>query len=184
MEGRGCHVRDQTRPHKQTGMKHGAREQNKGRSSTYRHINTNLTRLDFLVELARARTALREDGNTVTVFVSVDQLNRVVKCGDVEADEDGSEDLLFVAGHVFRHVGDERWADLLSWSDVSASTPRQSSMPRSSPSRAQLDMESVDLRSCHSGTSQASGPCRQAGSVLPPSPQSQSNAQCARAPAR
>lgn len=87
-------------------------KQNRENPRTYRHINTNLTALNLLSKLAGAGAALGEDRNTVAVFVGVDQLDGFVESGYVEADEDGAEDLFFVAGHVFCYVRDDGGTDL------------------------------------------------------------------------
>ena len=49
----------------------------------------------------------REDGDAVAVFVGVDERDGVVNGVDVEADEDGAEDLFCVAFHVRLDVGDD-----------------------------------------------------------------------------
>ena len=71
------------------------------------HIDANLAGLDVAAERLGCRARLGEDGNTVTVFVLVDQIDGVVNGLDVKADKDRAENLLLVAGHVSGDVGDD-----------------------------------------------------------------------------
>jgi len=80
---------------------------------TYRNIDTNLSSLDVLCEFTRCTATLREDGDTVTVFIRIDDIDGFIERLGVEADKDGPEDLFLVAGHVFCHVGDDCRTDLL-----------------------------------------------------------------------
>jgi len=83
---------------------------------TYRNINTNLPGLNVLCKLARRTAALGEDGDAVTVFIRVDDIDGFIERLGIKADEDGSEDFFFVARHVFRHVGNHRRSDLFGTS--------------------------------------------------------------------
>ena len=76
------------------------------------NVDADLPGLDFFLELAGRGARRSEDGRAVAVFILVDQLDGFVQAIDVEADEDGAEDLFAVTAHVFRYVGDDCWADL------------------------------------------------------------------------
>lgn len=88
----------------------GEREHGKGDGDG--DVDSNLAGLDLLLEACRGCTGAREDGGAVAVFVCVDEGDGVVEGGDVEADEDGAEDLLLVAGHFGGDVCDDGGADL------------------------------------------------------------------------
>lgn len=75
-------------------------------------IDPDLSGLDFFLEFSGSGTGRGEDCSSVAVFVVVYESDGVVDGLYVEADEDRSEDLLFVTSHVFCHVGDDGWADL------------------------------------------------------------------------
>ncbi|KAJ6446052.1 CMGC/SRPK protein kinase [Purpureocillium lavendulum] len=75
------------------------------------HVDADLAGLDVAAERLGRGAGAREDGNAVAVLVLVDELDGVVDGVDVEAHEDGAEDLLPVARHVGRHVGDDGGAD-------------------------------------------------------------------------
>lgn len=75
-------------------------------------VDTLLAGLDLFLEAGRGRAGAGEDGCAVAVLVCVDQVDGVVEGGDVEADEDGAEDLFGVAFHVGFDVCNHRWADL------------------------------------------------------------------------
>lgn len=88
----------------------GEREHGKGDGNG--NVDSDLTGLDLLLEASRGCAGAREDGGAVAVFVCVDEGDGVVEGGDVEADEDGPEDLLLVAGHLGGDVCDNGGADL------------------------------------------------------------------------
>lgn len=75
------------------------------------HIDSNLSGLNVATEGLGRGTRLGEDGDSVTVFVLVNQLNGIVNGLDVQANQDGTEDLLGVAGHVGGDVGDDGGAN-------------------------------------------------------------------------
>jgi len=83
-------------------------------SSTHRdrHIDTNLTGLNVTLEAASSGTGVCEDGSAVAVLVLVDEVYGVLEGGDVDTDEDGTENFFGVALHVRLDVGYESWADL------------------------------------------------------------------------
>ena len=83
-----------------------------GKGDGNRDVDSNLTGLDLLLEASRGCAGACEDGGAVAVFVCVDEGDGVVEGGDVEADEDGTEDFLLVAGHLGGHVCDDSGADL------------------------------------------------------------------------
>lgn len=76
------------------------------------NVDSNLAGLDLLLEASRGCAGACEDGGAVAVFVGVDEGDGVVEGGDVEADEDGAEDFLLVAGHLGGYVCDDGGADL------------------------------------------------------------------------
>lgn len=75
------------------------------------HIDTNLSGLNVATEGLGRRSRLGEDGDSVTVLVLVNQLNGVINGLDVQANQDGTEDLLRVAGHFGGDVGDDGGTD-------------------------------------------------------------------------
>lgn len=84
---------------------HGKRDRNW-------HVDTELASLAFLLELGGGRPGAGEDGSTVAVFVGVNHVNGVVKGLDIEADKNGTEDLLLVALHIGGDIGDNSRANL------------------------------------------------------------------------
>lgn len=76
-----------------------------------RDVDPDLAALDMLLEGLRGRAGLGEDGDAVAVLVGVDEVDGVGEGLDLEGDEDGAEDLLFVALHVWLDAGDDRGAD-------------------------------------------------------------------------
>lgn len=88
----------------------GEREHGKGDGDG--NVDSNLAGLDLLLEASRGCAGSGEDGGAVSVFVCVDEGDGVVEGGDVEADEDGTEDFLLVAGHLGGYVCDDSRADL------------------------------------------------------------------------
>ena len=76
------------------------------------HVDAQLAGFTFLLEARGGRAGASEDGGTVAVFVGVDEINGVVKRLDIEADENGTEDLLLVALHVRGNVGDDGGTNL------------------------------------------------------------------------
>ncbi len=84
--------------------------------STYRHrdgdVDANLAGLDLTLEASGGGTGTGKDGSAVSIFVLVDELNSIVDGLNVEANEDGPEDLLSVASHVRFYIGNDRWANL------------------------------------------------------------------------
>ena len=88
------------------------REAEHGQWDRDRDIDAHLPGLDLLLEALGRRAAARKDRNAVAVFVAVDEVHGVFVGLYVDADEDGAEDLLFVAGHLWCYVGDDCWADL------------------------------------------------------------------------
>lgn len=87
-------------------------EREHGKRNRNGHVDTKLTSLAFLLELGGGRARAGEDGSTVAVFVSVDHVDGVIKGLNVEAHENGTEDLLLVALHIGGDIGDDRWANL------------------------------------------------------------------------
>jgi len=90
------------------------------KSITYRNIDANLSSLDVLGEFTRRAAALGEDGNAVTVFVCVDDIDGFIERFGVQADEYRSKDFFLVAGHVLCHVCDDCGTDLY---DIPISEP-------------------------------------------------------------
>ena len=84
--------------------------------STYRHrdgdVNANLAGLDLTLEASGGGTRTGKYSSAVSIFVLVDELNSIVDGLNVEANEDGPEDLLSVASHMWFYVGNDRWANL------------------------------------------------------------------------
>lgn len=76
------------------------------------NVDTELAGLDVLLEARGGGAGAGEDGGAVAVLVGVDHVDGVVEGLDVQADEDGSEDLLLVALHVGGDVGDNGGANL------------------------------------------------------------------------
>ena len=76
------------------------------------HVDTQLAGFDVLLESGGGGAGGGEDGGAVAVFVCVCECDGVVEGVDVEADQDGAEDFLFVAGHVGRDVCDDCGGDL------------------------------------------------------------------------
>lgn len=76
------------------------------------NVDADLAGLDVLLEVGGSGAGAGEDGGAVTVFVSVDEGDGLVECFDVQADEDGAENLLLVAAHVRGDVGDDGRTDL------------------------------------------------------------------------
>ncbi|CRK40953.1 hypothetical protein BN1723_015814 [Verticillium longisporum] len=74
-------------------------------------IDADLAGLNVAAERLGRGAGAREDGRAVAVFVLVDELNGVIESLDVEAHEDGAENLLGVALHLGRHVGDDGGGD-------------------------------------------------------------------------
>jgi hypothetical protein len=89
-----------------------AGEREHGQGDRDRDVDSDLSGFDFLLEAGGGRAGAGEDGGAVAVFVCVDEGDCVVERGDVEADEDGAEDLFFVAGHFGGDVCDYCGADL------------------------------------------------------------------------
>lgn len=75
-------------------------------------VDTQLAGLDVLLEAGGGGAGAGEDGGAVAVLVGVDHVDGVVEGLDVQADEDGAEDLLLVALHVGGDVGDNGGANL------------------------------------------------------------------------
>lgn len=76
------------------------------------HVDADLAGLKFLLEQRRSRAGPGEDGRAVAVGVGVDEVNGLFGGVDIQADEDGAEDLFGVALHVRLDVGDDGWSDL------------------------------------------------------------------------
>lgn len=74
-------------------------------------IDSDLTGLDVAAEGLGRGSGAGEDGDAVSVLIGVDEFDGIVNGVYVEADEDGTEDLLLVAGHVGSDVGDDGGAD-------------------------------------------------------------------------
>ena len=89
-----------------------ASEREHGEGDGDGNVDSNLAGLDLLLEAGRGCARACEDGGAVAVFVGVDEGDGVVEGGDVEADEDGAEDFLLVAGHLGGYVCDDSGADL------------------------------------------------------------------------
>ena len=84
--------------------------------STYRYrdgdVYANLAGLNLTLEAPGGGTGTGKYGSTVSIFVLVDELTSIVDGLNVEANEDGPEDLLSVASHMWFYVGNDRWANL------------------------------------------------------------------------
>ena len=82
-------------------------------------VDTNLSGIDLVLELASGVTILGEDGSTVTVLVAVDQVDGLLQGVGSHDDHHGSEDLLVVHvhawGHVVDHSGAHEVALLIAW---------------------------------------------------------------------
>ena len=76
------------------------------------YVDTNLAGFDLVLKAARRGSGAGEDGGAVPVFVGIDEVNGLVDCFNVEADEDGTEDLFGVALHVWLDVCDDGRSDL------------------------------------------------------------------------
>lgn len=76
-----------------------------------RDVDTDLTGLDFLLELVASSTGVGEDGGAVTIFVSVDQGDGIVKVLLFKNNQDWTKDLLIVASHAGLNAGDDGWTD-------------------------------------------------------------------------
>lgn len=76
------------------------------------NINSNLTGLNTLLEVRRARSGLGKDDCAVAPFVAVDNINCTVDCIRIHAKQHGAEDLLLVASHSRFHSGDDSRTDL------------------------------------------------------------------------
>lgn len=77
------------------------------------NIDSNLPRLNALLEVRGARSGLGKDDCTVAPFVAVDKINCTVDCIRIYAKQHGAEDLLLVASHFGFHSGDNSRTDLL-----------------------------------------------------------------------
>lgn len=75
------------------------------------HVDTDLAGLDPPAEGLGCGAGAGEDGDTVAILVRVDEVDGLVERVDVEADQDGAEDLLPVAAHGGGHVGDDGGGD-------------------------------------------------------------------------
>ena len=86
------------------------------RMSTYGHrdgdVDANLAGLDLTLEASGGGTGTGKDGSTVSIFVLVNELKSIVGSLNVEANEDGPEDLLNVTSHVWFYISNDRWANL------------------------------------------------------------------------
>ena len=89
-----------------------AREAEHGQRDGDGDVDPQLAGFDLLLEAGGGGAGFGEDGGAVAVFVGVDQVDGFVGCFDVEAHEDGAEDLFRVAFHVGFYVGDYGWGDL------------------------------------------------------------------------
>jgi hypothetical protein len=89
-----------------------ASEREHGKRDGDGNVDSNLAGLDLLLEASRRCAGACEDRGAVAVFICVDEGDGVVESGDVEADEDGAEDFLLVAGHLGGYVCDDGGADL------------------------------------------------------------------------
>lgn len=126
-----------------------AREAEHGQWNRDGDIDADLAGFDVLLEARGGAAGAGEDGDTVAVFVCVDEGDGFVDGGDVDADEDRAEDFLRVASHVGFYVGDDGGADLYSRSV-------KCGMLRSFNER-----DLWCLPSCHLDTSLACSPVRQ-----------------------
>ena len=77
-----------------------------------RHIHPHLPSLDIPLEPRRRAPTPRKDRDAIPVLVCVDEVDGVVDSGDVDAHEDGAEDLFGVAAHVGFYVCDDCGANL------------------------------------------------------------------------
>lgn len=84
--------------------------------STYRdgdgHVDTDLAGLNLALESTCCRTGSSEDGGAVSILIRVDEIDGLVECLYIEADENRTEDLLRVALHVRLDVGNDGRANL------------------------------------------------------------------------
>ena len=74
-------------------------------------VDTDLSALNVLLERLCGGTGLGEDGYAVAVLVGVDEVDGVGEGGDFQGDEDGAEDLLGVALHVWLDASNDGWAN-------------------------------------------------------------------------
>jgi hypothetical protein len=77
-----------------------------------RDVDAQLADIHVLLELGGGGAGAGEDGGAVAVGVGVYEVDGGVDGVDVEADEDGAEDLFGVAFHVRLDVGYYGWTDL------------------------------------------------------------------------
>ena len=89
-----------------------AREAEHGQRYGNGDIDSLLASFDFFLKARRSGARSGEDRCAVAVWVSIDEGDGFVNCGDIEADEDGAEDLFGVALHMWFDVCDDGWADL------------------------------------------------------------------------
>lgn len=89
-----------------------AREAEHGQGYGDGHINANLTGFEVLLEQRRRGARLCEDGRTIAVGISIDQVDSFFRGLDVQAHQHWSEDFFRVAFHVGFDISDDCWADL------------------------------------------------------------------------
>lgn len=88
------------------------RETEHGQRHRDGNVDTQLPYIDVLLEFGGSAAGAGEDGGAVAVGIGVDEVDGGGDGGDVEADEDGAEDLFCVAFHVRLDVGYDCGADL------------------------------------------------------------------------
>jgi hypothetical protein len=88
------------------------RETEHGQRHRDGNVDTQLPDVDVLLEFRGGAAGAGEDGGAVAVGIGVDEMDGGGDGGDVEADEDGAEDLFCVAFHVWLDVGYDCGADL------------------------------------------------------------------------
>lgn len=85
----------------------GASEGEHGQWDWDGDVDADLASINLVGELSGSGAALGEDGSAVTVLVLVGDLDGLVQSVGVQADKDGSKDLLAVALHVGGDVGQD-----------------------------------------------------------------------------
>lgn len=77
-----------------------------------RHVDADLSGLDFLLKACGRTTATCEDSHAVAILVLVDELDSIIHCVNIDTNEDWAENLLGIAFHVRFDVCYHRGPDL------------------------------------------------------------------------
>lgn len=83
-----------------------ASEREHGKRNRDGNVDSDLTALNFTLEFVSCRSGSCENSATVSVFVSVDEVNSFLKSIDVKADQNRAEYFFLVAGHIGSDVVD------------------------------------------------------------------------------